>query len=297
LFKAGAIMTIIDVLQLERSKVFTVKPRQEVSVDLSLKKVPAVPDTKLTGQVIGHCLPIAEATVKVLDRNHHPIDHTITDSQGNFSFLKVLPAGDYYVIATADNYKTSMEYRISLKIGDALSVIIELKPDCFLNLGTIYGTVRDDMGNKLSDAKIIIQRYNNSSKIAAITTSNTDGEYLVYGLKPGKYWISAIKDGYSFYKRAFFDIKPKDIIVMNLFLYEIIACRNGTISGQILYKEQPVSHAIVALYRIVEDDHILIQLKEANSDGIYLFADITPGEYLIKSKHEGLEKTNSVNVN
>ena len=85
--------------------------------------------------------------------------------------------------------------------------------------------------------------------------------------------------------------------MMNLFLYEIIACRNGTISGQIFCKEQPVSHAIVALYRIVGDDHTLIQLKEANSSGIYLFADITPGEYLIKSKHEGLEKLNSVNVN
>ena len=290
-------MTIIDVLQLERSKVFTVGPRQEISLDLSLKRVPVMPDTKLTGQVIGHCLPIARATVKVLDRNNHPIHHIITDSQGNFSFLKVLPAGDYYVIATADHYKTSTEYRICLKIGEDLSIIIELKPDCLLNLGTIYGTVRDDTGNKLSDAKVIIQRYNNPGKIAAITTSNTDGEYLVYGLKPGKYWISAIKDGYSSDKRASFDIKPKDIIIMNLFLYEIIACRNGTISGQILYKEQPVSHAIVALYRIVEGNHTLIQLKEANSDGIYLFADITPGEYLIKSKHEGLEKINSVNVN
>lgn len=290
-------MTIIDVLQLERSKIFTVEPRQEVSVDLSLKKVPAVPDTKLTGQVIGRCSPIAGATVKVLDRNNNPIHHTITDSQGNFSFFKVLPAGDYYVIATADHYKTSTEYRICLKIGEDLSITIELKPDCFLNSGTVYGTVRDDTGNKLSDAKVIIERYNNPGKIAAITTSNTDGEYLVYGLKPGKYWISAIKDGYSFSKKTSFDIKSKDIIMMDLFLYEIIACRNGTISGQIFYKEQPVSHAIVALYRIVGDDHTLIQLKEANSSGVYLFADITPGEYLIKSKHEGLEKTNSVNVN
>lgn len=204
-------------------------------------------------------------------------------------------AGDYYVIATADDYKTSMEYRIPLKIGEDLSITIKLRPDCFLNLGTVYGTVRDDTGTKLSDAKVIIKRYNNSGKIAAITTSNTYGEYLTYELRPGKHWISAIKDGYSFYKKASFDIKSKDIIMMDLFLYEIIACRNGTISGQIFYKEQPVPHAIVALYRIVGDDHTLIQLKD--SSGIYLFADITPGEYLIKSKHEGLEKLNSVNVN
>ena len=290
-------MTIIDVLQLERSEIFTVEPRQEVSVDLSLKRVPVIPDTKLAGQVIGHCLPIAGATVKVLDRNNNPIHHVTTDSHGNFLFLNVLPAGDYYVIATADNYRTSKEYQISLRVGEGLSLTIELRPDSFLNFGTIYGTIRDNTGNKLSDAKVVIQKYDDTDETAAITTSNTDGEYLVYGLKPGKYWISAAKDCYSFNKKASFEIKPKDIVIMDLFLYEIIACRNGTISGQILYKEQPVSHAIVALYSIVGDNHSLIQIKETNSTGIYLFAGVTPGEYLIKSKYEEIEKTDFVNVN
>lgn len=266
-------MAIIDILQLERSDIFKVEPRQEVSVNLSLKRVPAIPDTKLTGQVIRNCLPIAGATVKVLDINNNPIHHTITDSQGNFSFLKVLPAGDYYVIAAANNYKTSKEYQISLRTGEELSLTIELRSNSILNLGTIYGTVRDDTGNKLSDAKVVILKYNDSDETVAITTSNIDGEYLVYGLKPGKYWISAVKDGYSFYQKISFDIEPKDIIRMDLFLYEIIACRNGTISGQILYKEQPVSHAIVALYKIIGDDHNLIQIKEANINGIYLFTD------------------------
>lgn len=290
-------MTIIDVLQLESSEIFTVGPRQEISVDLSLKRVPVMPDTKLTGQVIGHCLPIAGATVKVLDRNYNPIYHVTTNSRGNYLFLKVLPAGDYNVIATADNYRTSKEYHISLKTGEDLSLTIELRPDSFINFGTIYGTVRNDKGNKLADAKVVIQKYDDADNATAITTSNADGEYLVYGLKPGKYWISAAKDGYSFYKRSSFEIRPKDIIVMDLFLYEIIACRNGTISGQMLYKDQPASHVVVALYSIVGDNHNLIQIKGANSNGVYLFAGVAPGKYLIKSKYEGLGKTNLINVN
>lgn len=290
-------MAIIDILQLERSEIFKVEPMQEVSVDLSLKRVPTKPDTKLTGQVIGHCSPIAGATVKVLDMNNNPIHHSSTDCDGNFTFLKVLPAGDYYVIAAADNYKTSKEYQISLRTGEEISLIIKLRSNNVLNLGTIYGTVRDDTGIKLSDVQVVILKYNDSDETVAITTTNIDGEYLVYGLKPGKYLILAVKDGYSINQKPSFDIGPKDIISMDLFLSEIIACRNGTISGQILCKEQPVSHAVVALYSIDEDNHKLIQIKEANDMGIYLFTDVAPGQYLVKSKYEGFVKKSMLNAN
>lgn len=94
-------MVIRDSYLLQRSEQFNLCPRQEMTVDLSLKKAPKEPCTVLMGSVAGNCAQIEGATVKVIDRCNKPIAHTVTDNKGKFIFENILPPGEYKVIATA----------------------------------------------------------------------------------------------------------------------------------------------------------------------------------------------------
>ena len=105
-------MVIRDIYLLQRSEQFNLGPRQEMTVDLSLKRVPKELCTVLIGSVAGRCGQIEEATVKVLDRNNMPVAHTVTDQKGRFVFENILPPGEYKVIATAEGYRVSGVYRL-----------------------------------------------------------------------------------------------------------------------------------------------------------------------------------------
>ncbi len=98
-----------------------------MTVDLSLRKAPKPPCTVLSGTVAGKCGQIEGATVKVFDRSNRPIAHTATDHKGEFIFENILPPGKYKVIATAEGYKVSAEYKVILKSKKPASIYIRLK--------------------------------------------------------------------------------------------------------------------------------------------------------------------------
>lgn len=273
-----------DIYLLQKSDDFTVGYRQEVTIDLSLTKVPVLPDTILKGKVTDCCgNPIPNATVKVFTLEYLPIEHTLTDIYGNFCFKKILPPGKYNLISTANEYEVSMPYPVKVSSSCDTTVIIKLSKSELLDSGTIYGMVQDSMGNYVSNATIIISDYENPKIIRNITYSNCDGEYIVYGLKKGQYLLNVTKKGYIFPEKMPFFIQSTEFLNLDLVLTEIIHFREGTISGQIIYRGEIVPYAVVALYLIENQKHTLIQIKESNYEGVYLFTNIIPGKYLVKS--------------
>lgn len=280
-------MVIRDLYLLQRSDDFHLLPRQEAQIDLALVKITPVPNTALSGLVLGVCGPLAKATVKVLRMDNAPLMHTVTDKNGFFSFKNMLPAGDYRVLATADRYRVSGDYHVSLLPNRPKYMILRLEYSALSCNATVYGMVRDNSGAALSDVEIRIYDLRCTKKMAACSRSNSDGEYLVYGLKPGKYQIMAQKSGYVFPQPATFQCLPNDILPLDLFLYVDGCLQNGTVSGEIKCQGKPVPHGVAALYREEDGGHRLIAVKEANDEGIYLFDHVPPGEYLVKAKLEG----------
>ena len=278
-------MAIRDIYLLQRSEQFNLDPRQEMTVDLSLKKAPKEPCTVLAGSVTGKCGCIEGATVKVLDRNNKPIAHTITGLEGKFVFENILPPGEYKVIATAERYKVSKVYRLMLESRKPVSIFIWLEVSDCINLATVYGVVYNEANSGLANAKISIMDYDKPEIHEAFTQTNTDGEFLVYGLKPGKYWITALIEGYMPPEKILFELLPNEITCVNLHLSPM-PLQDGTINGKIDYYDKGVPNAVVALYKVEESGHILLATKETNDSGFYLFPNVKPGEYLIKSKME-----------
>lgn len=279
-------MAIKDVYLLQRSEQFNLGPRQEMNVDLSLKKAPKKPCTVLRGSVGGSCGPIEGATVKVLSKSYEPVAHTVTDRKGKFVFKNVLPPGEYKVIATAERYKVSRGYRVNLESGKPVSKLIRLEVSDFINLATVYGVVYNEANSGLADVRIIITSYENPAIYKAFTQTNADGEYLVYGLKPQKYMISASKQGYFLPQKISFELTPNETASVNLFMYPDESSTDGTVSGIIDSCGRSVPNAVAALYKVEESGHFLLATKETNEDGSYLFPNVKPGEYLVKSKME-----------
>lgn len=279
-------MTIIDEYYLKRSNKFTLEAQQEISINLSLTKVRHNPCTILSGKVLYRGDPIEHATVKVLTLDYMPIAHTITNNEGKFIFSSKIYPGKYVIVATAPGYQTSMNYPIIMQANKPISVTIFLTASQFAGSGSLYGTVHDDCGLSLSEVEIAITNNNKAENIEALTHSNNDGEYLSYGLKPGKYLISAKKEGYYLPKKIEFESIPNEVLNIDICLYKCLQQINGTISGKICHNGKAVPFAMAALYQIIGNKSILVALKETNDLGIYLFSDVKPGEYFIKAKQE-----------
>lgn len=211
-------MIIRDNYFLKRSELFTLTPRQEITVDLSLEKVPIKPCTLLVGSVAGRCGRIKGATVKIFNKCFQPIAHTLTDEKGCFYFKNALPVGEYFVIATAEGCFVSEACKVMLYPNKPCSICIWLDTSAAALHNSVYGSVFDENNSKLKNVSIILSN-ENIKRCVAITQTNADGDYFIYGLKAGKYRISASKEGYFLPHMPSFVLLKKDFVRLNLFLY------------------------------------------------------------------------------
>jgi hypothetical protein len=248
-----------------------------------LEKIPPFPCTKLTGKVVSEGKRIAGATVKILDRKFNPLYHADTDGEGNYSFKNIIMPGDYEMISVADGFSVSESYKISLLPFAPLSVTIHLIPNRKTKLGTIYGIVRDEKNNPLPGVEVSISQSNNVEHNNAVAVTNSDGEYLIYGLRPENYMLSAFLQGYALPDEISVELNPQENACADIYLYRQQSALKGTISGRVTHNGIIVPFATVALYRIENNNGTLIKVQEANSKGIYLFACLEPGEYQVKA--------------
>ena len=173
-----------------------------------------------------------------------------------------------------------------LKSRKPVSLFIRLKVSKNINLGTVYGVVYDELGGTLADTEIQITDYDDPDAYEAFTQTIGDGEFLVNGLKPKKYWISASKDGYLLPQKISFELTPNEITFINLYLYPDESSTDGTVSGRIDHFGNGIPNAVTALYKVEGNSHTLLSTKETNDNGVYLFQSVKPGEYLVKSKKD-----------
>lgn len=274
-----------DMYLLRKSEEFRLESGQEASINLKLRKKQPLPCTEIYGHVVSSGTEIQGATVKVLGMDFCPICHTETDREGEFSFIDTLMPGNYQIIVSAENYLVSESRFISLIPYIPLYVTIKLDPDKNAENAAVYGTVRNGENIPLPNAQVRIRDKSRKCR-ANVTTANSDGEYLFTGLKPGKYVISAICDGYTLPEEIAVEVLSKDIFCADLYLYRNTSAAKGTISGVVLQEGHTVPYAVAALYCKESSGYSLIQTQRANSDGVYLFSNLKAGEYIVRAKLE-----------
>ncbi len=144
--------------------------------------------------------PIKKATVSLnfvgmtrgANQNNAP-QTTTTDFNGGFSF-SALPAGDYRLIVTHQNYpqdRGGVHKSIRVSAGETASrLTLELVPG-----GAISGRIVDEDGDPLIGCFVQPHPAKNVNQgvpmMMRAPLAREDGTYRIYGIPPGKYLITA----------------------------------------------------------------------------------------------------------
>lgn len=126
----------------------------------------------------------------------------MTDGNGRYSIAE-LPAGKYVVSASKPNYVfANFGERRPMGAGQPIDVVdgkaIDRIDFALQRGGVITGTIVDEYGDPVADVQVVTMRYvySNGERRMQPTGgfANTDdiGEFRLYGLAPGQYFVSAI---------------------------------------------------------------------------------------------------------
>ena len=278
-------MMITDRFLLTQSKEFNLEPNEEVRVDLKLKKKPCSPETKITGRVTHDGIPVPKATVKILDQKFDPVIHAITNQDGIYLIENLMP-GDYKLTATAEGFLAADSINFSLKAKETKTINVQIKEDKASRKNSfIYGNVTEFMTAKIIKDAVIKLFSSASESPVAETTSNEFGQYLFCTIPPGKYFSVADKPGYLSSDPIQFEISAGRFVQVPIQLRIDPLTSTGTVSGIITERiSEALAGVCVGLFSVSNNGETLIQIKTTNREGLYLFSDVQPGEYVVKAK-------------
>lgn len=192
-------------------------PAKPLSTSDAAKKPPG--NCSVSGRVIGAAdgVPLRSARVALIQANErrHPLVYaTTTDNEGHFE-IKQIESGRYEFFASHIGY---LEQHYQAKTADAdEGTVLSLTSgqdvnDAMFRLiraGVITGKVVDDTGEPMMNVSVSVlhkpsdeereQEGPRAKKLemTSVSTVATDdrGEYRIYGLKPGEYFVKAVETG------------------------------------------------------------------------------------------------------
>ncbi|MCA0989644.1 carboxypeptidase regulatory-like domain-containing protein [Guptibacillus algicola] len=215
--------------------------------------------------------PVSSATVQIIDLNGSVLSSGTTDQSGEY-VISNLPPGSFTVVVSAQDF-ASTTGGITLDPGqivtDANFVLI---PDP----GTIVGQVVDPSGNAISGATVIIRTFDNT-QVRTLTT-NEFGEFLVGGIAPGSYTVTATAPNFSTeFVGAL--VTSNENTVANLVLESLV----GNISGSVVDEDGNLITGDNIGIKLFSVSGALLQSFVANSDGSFFINALNPGQYKINA--------------
>ncbi len=265
---------------------FDITGRQEITKNLELNANPAANSGLLSGTVTSGGSGLAGATVKVFDINDNPVEHTNTGGNGQFTIAS-LPVGSYKVTAVKNGYLLPLTTPVTIQNNKTTTVNIALTPDPEINLNVVYGIIRSAVGETpLENA--VVSLYSNTQPdptLVIAATTNDKGQYIFGLIPPGEYYVTAAKLGYYTSQSALIELATNEFVPSDISLAADSASNTGTISGFIKDYSTglPIADAGVALYSVAGSVESVIATTRTNVSGKYLFANVNPGTYLVKS--------------
>lgn len=177
------------------------------------------------------------------------------------------------------------QHQYQFKTNKVTNVTIDLTPDPEASLNVVYGIIRSTIDESpLENA--VVNLYSNTEPPTLIITATTNvrGQYF-FGLIPaGEYYVTASKLGYYNNQSAMIDLTTNEFVPSDISLIADPLSNTGTISGFIKDQSgQPIENAGVALYKIENGIESIIDTTRTNVSGKYLFTNVNPCTYLIKS--------------
>ncbi|MFW0779053.1 carboxypeptidase regulatory-like domain-containing protein [Rossellomorea marisflavi] len=222
-------------------------------------------------------VPLPTSFVQVLNSIGILVASGFSDANGVYT-VGNLPAGSYTVVGNAVNFGQASQ-GVTLTAGQIL-------PDVNLTLladtGGLTGQVTDAFtGTLLSGATVVISDATTQLPVITTTTS-LFGNFLVSGLAPGTYIVTASLTGYASRQVGAIVVSDQNGIV-HLFLTP----DPGTIAGTVVDTNgNPVTGTNIQI-TVVNEDNVIIATVLANSDGTYQIPQLLQGTYFITASAPG----------
>ena len=273
---------------------------------------PRTGTASLSGRVVDASTGRALPRVEVMAESGGQVPHTaLTGADGRYR-LTGLPAGVYAILATKPNYIRSAWGETRLEGPGQRVTLSDGQQAGDLNLamkrgGVISGRVVDEAGDPIADAQVHAMRYQyiqGSRRLIPLGRggqSNDLGEFRVYGLSPGQYYVSAASrdfrtqpDGVTGYAPTFypgtgnvaeaqrFTVGPGQTIAGISVM--LVPVRTARVSGTV----------IDASGRQLDRPRIIVTQRAGgvplggfsysmHSDGAFSAPNLAPGDYTIRA--------------
>lgn len=279
-------MAFRELYNLGYTPTFDMTGRQEITENLNLAANPTAASGILSGTVTSGGSGLAGATVKVYDVNDNPVEHTNTGGNGQFT-IPNLPVGSYKVTAIKNGYLLPLTTPFSIQANKTTNVTIDLTADPEASLNVLYGIIRTTVDETpLQNAVVTLYSNTTPDPTLIISASTNDMGQYIFGLIPaGEYYIIATKLGYYRNETALINLTANEFVSSDISLIADSLANTGTISGFIkeLDSGQPIADAGVALYSVAGGVETVVDTTRTNVSGKYLFTNVSPGTYLVKS--------------
>lgn len=282
----------------------------EIRLDLSLSLLKDTIFARVEGVVTDlNSNPIEGALVQVYDINLNPLIHTLTNQNGYFIFENNIPipglssvstfsSGEvqpfsyspitYNISAISLGKKLKFSTSFTLQNGDIKIKDFILENDSGALLGAITGNVYDETSlNPISGAVLSMFKVNTDGSEVLIQRSFTNeyGSFIFPNLNLGNYKLRINSLGYL-EKTVYSSITSSgQIVSLPIPMQADQNAAFGTISGTIVDNlNAPINRADVILYKVNEDNSLTpLGFTKTNISGVYLFVNVEPGTYKIKS--------------
>jgi len=241
----------------------------------------------------------------------------LTDASGRYE-IGELPAGRYSITTTKTNYVPAVHGQLrplgpGKPIDVANGTVIDHVDFALQRAGAIAGKIADEFGDPAAVVQVAPMRsmvFNGERQLRMIGSSSTNdlGEYRIYGLVPGQYYVSATlrndccaeSTEPMAYAPTFFPgtgssadaqkitvVAGQTVSGINITLRPVVAAR---VSGTAFDAQgRPLAGAFVDLMpraRFVPGGS---GGASTRPDGTFIISGVTPGEYTLRASMQGAQ--------
>lgn len=266
---------------------------EEIRLDLQLTEDPYINTGSISGTINdpgGN--PVEGVLVKILNNNHDPLYHTLTNENGYYSISAIAPGSEYHLVIVKEGYLINVVTVFSIVAGQTIDIDATITPDPSAQLSTITGHLYDTNDVPLEGVLCTLLKLDGGEEIpVGITSTNEYGQLVFVDVELGNYIGRATKQGYI---PAIIEIQvttPGSIIDLVGNLETSPTESQGTINGTITDDDGiGIEGAVVILYEVSGDPEnpvlFPVRCTRTIGGGAYLFGDVPQGNYVVKANKE-----------
>ncbi|MCX7773419.1 MAG: carboxypeptidase-like regulatory domain-containing protein [Clostridia bacterium] len=260
---------------------------EAIRIDLTLSPNPYLHAGAISGKVKNSLgTPLPDAVVLVFDEHFNTVAHTLSDSDGSFTFSPIDPGSGYHLYAQAPGFSLGESEHFNLVSHQSIEIEIRLSPLLEQTQIVITGQVLNSHGFAIKSASIELYMLSGEKpELLSHTFSNDDGQFVFQGIEPGSYQVKANASGYYSNTMPVEIHHHAAITRVDVILNTDPKASQGVITGLITDDSgQPLAKADVILYRVGNDLSLTpVAYTKTTNEGVYLFVNVPQGEYRINS--------------